>query len=235
MTYVMSDIHGEYEKFMQMLSRIDLSPNDELFILGDIVDRGADPVKILKYIIDKPNIIPLLGNHEAMALSVLRRLNVEITAENCESHIDTETIENIMDYMQEGGDTTLKDFKQLPPAEREMLISFMEDFSLYETVDVGDASFILVHAGLGNFGKDKKLSEYTPEELLGMRPVCDGQRFDFGLDSPVYIVAGHTPTKLICGKWEIYRDACNIYIDCGAVFGGRLACLRLDDMKEYYV
>ena len=58
------------------------------------------------------------------------------------------------------------------------------------------------------------------------------QYFD---DDSIYIVSGHTPTKLISGKWEIYHSHNNIVIDCGAAFGGRLACLRLEDMAEFYV
>ncbi len=232
MTYVMSDIHGEYEKFIKMLDIIGFGDGDELFILGDIVDRGAEPVKILKYIIDKPNIIPLLGNHEVMAISILRRLNVEITEENADRHISAQDISDIMDYSREGGDTTLQGFRKLDHEDREDLISFMEDFSLYEVIDVGEKTFVLVHAGLGNFEANKKLSEYTVEELVQMRPREDRQCFD---DSCVYVVAGHTPTKLFSGKWEIYSTKNNIFIDCGAAFGGRLACLCLDDMSEYYV
>lgn len=232
MTYVMSDIHGEYGKFISMLEVINFTDNDELFILGDIVDRGAEPVEILKYIIDKPNIIPLMGNHEAMAISVLRRFNVEITEENVDTHIDRQDISDIMSYMSEGGGATLQGFKKLPPEDREVFISFMEDFSLYEVNDVGERTFVLVHAGLGNFRSDKKLSEYAAEELIQTRPDPEEQYFD---DDSVYVVCGHTPTKLFSGKWEIYRDHNNIFIDCGATFGGRLACLCLDNMREYYV
>lgn len=232
MTYVISDIHGEYSKFVRMLEVINFTDDDEMFILGDIVDRGAEPVKILQYIIDKPNIIPLMGNHEAMAISVLRRLNVEITEENAESHIDRQDISDIMSYMSEGGGTTLQDFRELPSSERELLISFMEDFSLYEVIDVGERTFVLVHAGLGNFRNGKKLSEYTVEELIQTCPDPERQYFE---DGAVYVVCGHTPTKLLSGRWETYRTHNNIFIDCGATFGSRLACLCLDDMKEYYV
>lgn len=47
MIYVMSDIHGEYEKYIKMLELINFSDEDELYILGDIVDRGKEPVKVL--------------------------------------------------------------------------------------------------------------------------------------------------------------------------------------------
>lgn len=39
-TYVMTDIHGMYDSFKQMLDKINFTPSDYLLILGDNVDRG---------------------------------------------------------------------------------------------------------------------------------------------------------------------------------------------------
>ena len=41
MTYAMSDLHGESGRYQAMLERIRFSPEDALFILGDVVDRGG--------------------------------------------------------------------------------------------------------------------------------------------------------------------------------------------------
>ena len=46
-TYVISDIHGEYWKFMELLDMIHFSDEDILYVLGDVVDRGKNPVKTL--------------------------------------------------------------------------------------------------------------------------------------------------------------------------------------------
>ena len=47
MTYAMSDIHGCYDKFAAALEKISFSSNDILYILGDVVDRGPDGIKII--------------------------------------------------------------------------------------------------------------------------------------------------------------------------------------------
>ena len=73
MTYVMSDIHGEYDKYMAMLREIDLRPSDLLYVLGDVVDRGPHPIKILKDMSMRGNVLPLLGNHDATAAYLLKR------------------------------------------------------------------------------------------------------------------------------------------------------------------
>lgn len=46
-TYVMSDIHGCFDEFMQMLDLISFGSADELYVLGDVIDRGPEPIKCL--------------------------------------------------------------------------------------------------------------------------------------------------------------------------------------------
>lgn len=48
MTYVASDIHGEYKKYIQMLNKINFSDSDILYVLGDVIDRGSEPKKSWK-------------------------------------------------------------------------------------------------------------------------------------------------------------------------------------------
>lgn len=40
MRYIISDIHGCYHEYMELLNKIKFSDKDELYILGDAVDRG---------------------------------------------------------------------------------------------------------------------------------------------------------------------------------------------------
>ena len=72
MHYVMSDIHGNKEAFDTMLSLIDLKPEDHLYILGDVIDRGAHGIELLQQIRAMQNCTLLLGNHEYMMINALR-------------------------------------------------------------------------------------------------------------------------------------------------------------------
>ena len=67
MTYVISDIHGQYEKYIAMLEKISFSDDDTLYVLGDVVDRGEGSMRILYDMSMRPNVIPIMGNHEHMA------------------------------------------------------------------------------------------------------------------------------------------------------------------------
>ncbi len=64
MVYIMSDIHGRKDRFDDVLKQIQLAKNDTLYILGNVIDRNPDGITLLKYIMSKPNIKMLLGNHE---------------------------------------------------------------------------------------------------------------------------------------------------------------------------
>ena len=64
MRYVMSDVHGEYELFTALLREIGFSDDDELFIIGDVIDKGDSSVRLLKYVLFKDNIHLSMGNHE---------------------------------------------------------------------------------------------------------------------------------------------------------------------------
>ncbi len=230
MTYVMSDLHGEYQKFLQMLEKISFSDEDTLYILGDIVDRGEEPVKLLKDISARKNVIPVMGNHDYLACDILKQLIDEITHGTVA--LAPELMSQVLDWMDDGGINTMLQFRELEASEREYLIDYMSGFPFIEIAEVGGKCFVMCHAGLGNFDKKKKLKDYTVYELIAARPDADKRCFD---DESVFVVCGHTPTVNICGENRIYQSNGNIFIDCGAVFGGKLGCLCLDTMEEFYV
>lgn len=232
MIYVMSDIHGEYDKYLEMLRLIAFSDADTLYILGDVIDRGPKPLELIKDMMDRPNVFPIIGNHEFMAIDVLKNLLVEVTEENCENHITTDILEKLLDWQRNGGNITLNHIKALPNEEREAILDYLMEFATLEVVDIGKRTFVLVHSGFASYDPKRDIYDYSPEEVIFIRPDYDRRVFR---NKNIYVVTGHTPTFYISGKNEIYQNNNNICIDCGATFGGKLACLRLDDMKEFYV
>ena len=100
MIYCMSDIHGDYEKYRRMLEAIPLRGQDTLYILGDVVDRGPEPVPILLDMMQRPNVRPVLGNHEYMAVLCLRALVKEVTEETI-AELSAETVRDLWNWQQE--------------------------------------------------------------------------------------------------------------------------------------
>ena len=48
--YVLSDIHGEADRFHTMLEEIRLSKDGTLYILDDVIDRGPAGISLLREI-----------------------------------------------------------------------------------------------------------------------------------------------------------------------------------------
>ena len=112
MTYCISDIHGEYDKFTELLDKIDLRDTDTLYILGDILDRGPHPIRTLLKVMEMPNVVCLLGNHELMARECLEFFYDEVTEDRLES-LDDEMVENLMIWLYNGSKTTTDEFTEL--------------------------------------------------------------------------------------------------------------------------
>ena len=217
-TYVLSDLHGQYDKFMDMLKLTKFNDNDKMYILGDIFDRGPDPLKILDYIICKKNIDFIPGNHEYMFLEFYNTYDARLWSYN-------------------GGRTTMT---QLMKRGEDYLKALYDYLTKLPLVKVHD-KFILTHAGLY---LPKNQNQYTLQEILSL------QNAEFNLWSrsninnerqykDYTVICGHTPTLYVDPdqyQMSIVRRKGTIYIDCGATFSdGRLACLRLEDNKEFYI
>ena len=117
--------------------------------------------------------------------------------------------------------------------EMQDIEDYLGEFSLYEEIHVNGKVFILVHAGLDNFNTARSLDDYELYEVIFKRTNYTKVYYP-----DKYLVTGHTPTQVIKGNSRpgfIYQKNHHIAIDCGCVFGGKLACLCLETMEEFYV
>ena len=231
-TYVVSDIHGEYDLFAGLLEKIRLKEDDSLYILGDILDRGPHPIKTLLKVMEMPNAICLAGNHELMAIECLEFLMTEITEKSIEE-LDEKMVDNLLTWQYNGGRTTIQEFCALDRKMQRLVIDFLKDFYIYEEVTVNDRDYLLVHAGLGGFYPGKEIEQYSLEELIWSRAEYDIQYYE-----DIYVVTGHTPTQGIIGNPRpgyIFKKFNHIAIDCGCYRpDGRLAAVCLDTGEEFY-
>lgn len=232
MTYVISDIHGDYERYIKMLEKINFDEDkDVLFVLGNVIDFGEDSFKVLLDMSSRPNVYPIMGEHEYMALPLLKKLAGDIS-EKAIAKFDAETMQQFMKWGKAGGQETVMKFRELDKEDREWIIEYLEEFMPYEEIEVGGREFILVHAGLDNFSRTRDLDDYDTEELITGTPDFEKIYFDSKT-----LVVGHTPTVEInpSSKGKIWNLNNTLAINCGSSFGLPLGCLRLDDMKEFYV
>lgn len=237
MVYVMSDLHGCHDAFLEMLQKIGFNNGDDLYVLGDFIDRGEQPIDLLHDCMGRVNVYPLLGNHEVLMLHCVESLPAEASFETVADYYSDEDFEYYSIWMQNGGATTLTQYLALPEEQRQELIGYLHEFRLYEDFTLADGRRILMtHSGIEGFDPALSIADYPAEALLNARPQQTDRFYTDRL-----LIFGHTPTFTypeLHGKSEILFTDTYINIDCGAVFrevGGRLGCLRLDDMEVFYV
>ena len=233
--YVTSDLHGTApERLQALLAKAGFGPDDWLYILGDVIDRTGDGgVRMLLWLMQQPNVQLLRGNHEEMLLSCAFVFD-EITKDSVQS-LDVNKMDRLNNYVYNGGDVTLERLHRLskhnPERIREIL-DYLQETPLYESVEAGGRTFLLVHAGIEGFDPGRKLSEYPAKAFLWPRPAMEDEYFP-----DVITVFGHTPTIVYdwASRGRIYHAPHWIDIDVGVHGGYAPALLRLDDLAEFYL
>jgi len=210
--FAIGDIHGCISHLNKMMMQLDIdSRNDTLVFMGDYVDRGTDSKGVIDTIIEirksLKNVFCLIGNHEQMFLNYYREQKDEEL------------------FMQNGGLKTLVSYgfnqsgiKHLHVPDNHM--EFCTNLQPYYETD----SYIFVHAGLR---PGVPLVEQSVDDLIWIREEFINSSCDFGK----VVVFGHT---ILSFTTPIINDN-KIGIDTGAVFGGKLTCIELPEMKIHQV
>lgn len=251
----MSDIHGHYDAFMDMLDSLSLADDDNIYVLGDVIDRGPDVASLLVACVElakSDNFHFLLGNHEHMAYQYLSR-----------SHSFANKQERLHWIKKvSGSEQTLDALDALDEDwVRAELIPWFNDLLYYDVVEVGGQQWMLVHAGFDpkRYGDTEKRNaddvvidrQFGAQSLYNLIWIREEWIYD-DEEAPLPVIHGHTPTDYFQGK-ELLRlekaigeeayisDGGILYyknkidIDCGAGSGLGLGCLRLDDFEEFHI
>lgn len=256
-TFIMSDIHGQYNAYKKMLEKINFSDEDELYVLGDVIDRGPDGIRIIKDLMERPNAELILGNHEFMLLNAIQFLKErEAGKVKIKKTDDGLTPFELWTHPCNGGEGTCLEFLGLAQEERDSIEEYLRGLRLIKRIKIGKQTYHLSHSYSlkRQFGKElllSKVSHKTAEEIVWeslFDRIKPGQEeHPFAYEKDIYIV-GHIFTQRLehmdkDGKGMIftsedYRGYHVIDVDCGMALNSRssrLGCLCLDTREEYYV
>jgi len=219
--YAIGDVHGCLDRLVSLHWAItaDLAahpvPESVLIHMGDYVDRGPDSagvVWLLTGTVAPPvtRRADLMGNHEVMMLEAL-------TGENprtAEIWLDNGGITTLESYHVSAADSPEAWAASIPLAHRQWLktreLLHMED------------GYLFVHAGIR---PGRAITRQRPEDLLWIRdPFLASQD-----KHPAIVVHGHTP------RAEPDIQPNRIGIDTGAVMGGTLTCLVLEQNRMRFL
>ena len=224
MDYCISDIHGHYDLFCRLLDKIRFSGGDKLYVLGDIIDKGPDSIRLAKLLFSMPNVYCIAGNHEYDFLKFYRALMQQ--TENYDW-----VLEKLRTYFSDG---TLLDWETV---DRFDLLPF------YVEAD----KFIGVHAGLPfRDGLFLPPEDARPEQLVYDRFFKEPNVLPRGEKCILY---GHTPVRYLTGQDEILlyprdgavkdsrniADYCKIHLDTGVALSGVLGCFAVNTCQSFYV
>lgn len=221
--FVISDVHGCLQTLKTLVwEQIKLQPEDQLFFLGDYIDRGPESGGVIDFILNLQKegfpVYPLRGNHEQMLL-------------NDYQMYDSQRFKLVMTKFNKTPDL-LNDAGELPLR----YLDFLRSLPYY--IDTGD--FYLVHAGF-NFTEPAPFENW--DAMLWIRtlpPDLSQLRLLELLGEPKRIIHGHTPKAIGDILQKAQNRALIIPLDNGCVFGGvprgkftandlgRLCALNLD-------
>lgn len=229
MTYVVSDIHAQYDLFRRLLEYIKFSDADTLISCGDIIDKGKDSVRLLKFIKNMSNARCINGNHEYTFLKYYWGL---------------------MRESPDNFDYVLKKLQEYFPNDGALLdwdtIDWVESLPFY----IEGKDFLCVHAGipLDENGRIIPSEKATREQLVYDRNFKDPH---IEVKDSKCVFFGHTPTSYLlpdgASKIIAYRrkeaqkdsykitDFYKIHLDTGTWIDGVLGCFCIENCNAYYV
>ena len=182
---IFGDIHGCIETFRELLNKLP-DDIDQIYTVGDLIDRGAGVKEVVQECIDR-NIISVRGNHEDMFLDYLRKTN----------EYDRGVFE------MNGGMTTLHSYKDDIPENH---LEYFINMPYYIETD----DFILSHAGVSTFIED---TFRDTSERSNMGLMWDRDRKAVNLSK--FQVFGHTPVTYVKVAWKGSGAPVHINVDSG--------------------
>ena len=210
--YVMSDIHGQYEAFLHMLWKIRFHQDKDLLILnGDLIDCGPDSYALLEYAMHEPVVFTLYGNHELNLVNAYSSFSFQANPTFCGQIQESLGKEGLREY-----------------------ISWLASLPCCCKLTLGNNQFLIAHASPPSISPEDA-PDWTRCVIGGEQPFYQ-EAYKWGTTT---LITGHTPVIWFSDIPDIWKSPdCTRYdIDCGAAYpeyGGRLGCLRLNDLAEFY-
>ncbi len=257
--WVIGDVHGCYHQFLGIINSPLITQDDVVILIGDIIDRGPDSVKMLDWALENVNnggkYLMIRGNHEQNIIDDYNSLQEIISRKNRyrmdagEKTIDYKALTvydlrcdyDFCEYMERAGILRI--------GEAEKYIKWMMSLPLFVRVKLHDGKkFLLAHAWFeGKLLPDGKVRPLLmDEDIVWQRDVDYNDRFvdeDYHpMEAGEMLVHGHTPIPIIQGyrgklAEPVFREhSINIDGGCfiGRKLGGRLIALCLNDFRSFY-
>lgn len=261
-TYIIGDLHGCFDEFQALLAQVQFNPkNDELWLTGDLVARGAKSLECLRFVKslgDRATVV--LGNHDLHLLSTLKGIKPIKPKDNVDKIFNAPDRDDLQDWLRS------RPLVAIHPKHHFVLVhagispewdldTMMTCTKEAEQVLQSENYNELLEAMYGNtpdcWSTDLNHTErmrYTINVCTRMRFCYEDKRLDFMCKLPVEQAPSglkpwfelnnpHFHYPVIFGHWASligYSTPKHIYaLDTGCVWGNHLTMLRWEDKKIF--
>ena len=181
---VMGDIHGCYKTFIALLEKI--PTEDEIVLVGDLIDRGLSSKQVVQYVIDHPEIKCVKANHEDMYITDILKENVDDPYFG--QWLSDQAGKTLDSYRKE--DYTIDNDLMIEHAKWMKTLPYYLEFK--DVVNNDGRHLVVSHASIGSTWKfrhpDSEGHHFFKNEVIWNRNKPDD------IDG-IYNVFGHTPEK----------------------------------------
>ncbi len=204
--FFIGDVHGCATELAELLERLAPEPGDQVFLTGDILDRGPDPLGVLDLVRER-NLLSIQSNHELHLARVLREEDERGMRPPCLPYIAA-----CLDRCA---------------ARRSELAAFLEALPWYRQ----GPGWLMVHAGIH---PREGLAGTTPKMMVTMRRWPDERPADppwyEHYQGETLVIFGHNARK----EAVLHRVGERLVaagLDTGCVYGGSLTALHLEEER----
>ncbi|UCF35461.1 MAG: symmetrical bis(5'-nucleosyl)-tetraphosphatase [Acidobacteriota bacterium] len=247
-TYAIGDLHGCYRTFRALLEKLEFDPaEDRLWLVGDLVNRGPDPVRLLRWVSTHEKSVRVVqGNHDLHLLAYVHGVRKAKAADRFEKLMNARDRNQLLDWLLHLPLIHSKPGRVLvhagiPPA-----------WTLDQAVEYAREAESALQKNpakvLRPRGKDFNLSAPLPHDtcrVLTLLRSCyaDGTpNLGFSGSLPElpdnccpwyeFPKISETQTRFIFGHWAnlgFYHQGHITCLDSGCVYGGTLTAVCLED------
>ncbi len=258
MVWAIGDIQGCFKPFMNLLKRVDFNPKkDQLWIAGDMVNRGDNSLEVLEYIYSiQDSVKVVLGNHDIALISSY--LGVRKPPPSLEPILNHKRAKEWVEWLREQPFAVYDDELNIFMAHAGLAPIFDEKIALewsrtlQKKLKSSDAKSWLKEAKNSkatrlSFEENSQL--YALESFIRMRYCYEDGSLDFEQKGeptkelqkkgllPWFEIKSRkeTSAKIIFGHWSTlgyFENSSVCCLDSGCLWGRDLTIRRLDGKKR---
>lgn len=229
-----SDIHGNLPFFQGLMEKIHLTPEDILILDGDMLEKGAHSLDLLRHLMalsKTHTLYPICGNCDGLVLNFFE--TDELDEGFFTKYLPLHPESTIRQLAREGG---FEQTDNLPKLRSDLRRSYPEEWAWLKAMPtiVETKHLLFVHGGVPSLDHMERLNRWRCMKNDNFRG--QGHSFD------KYVIVGHWPVTLYDGKIPsaapiIDRKEHIISIDGGCVLkaDGQLNALILpsEDSEDF--